>query len=193
MLTDGEVSYTYGNSATMFYGYSWESVFVDIPSGRHTVRLAYTHPSQGFTSGGNGAWVDQLSFLGGSPVKEEEKATTTTEVAVPFDWLATYYPGVSTSAYETLAGQKGANGYRVWESYVAGLDPTDAASVLKVILVIENGEPVVTYEPVLSAAQTARRTYTVYGKKDLATGTWTAVPSGKERDYNFFKVGVQMK
>ena len=194
VLTDGEVSYTYGNSTTAVYGTTWEEVSVAIPSGRHTVRLAYTHPGKGYTSGGNGAWVDQLALLGGSPVvDEEEEATTTTEVAVPFAWLATYYPSASTSSYETLAGQKGANGYQVWESYVAGLDPTDATSVFKAILVIENGEPIVTYEPVLSAEQTAKRIYTIYGKKDLVTGDWTAVPSGKARDYNFFKVEVQMR
>lgn len=192
VLTDGNVSYTYGNSTTAFYGNTWESVSVAIPSGRHTVRLAYTHPGQGFTSGGNGAWVDQLAFVGGKPV-DGEKKTTTTEVPVPFDWLAAYYPSVSTSEYETLAGQKGANGYRVWESYVAGLDPTDVKSVFKAVLVFENGVPIVKYEPVLSTEQTAARRYTIYGKKSLATGDWVIVPAGKERDYNFFKVRVQMR
>ena len=50
------------------YGYSWNSVSVDIPAGVHEIKLAYTHPSMGFESGGNGVWIDSLSFNGGGPV-----------------------------------------------------------------------------------------------------------------------------
>ena len=190
VLVDGTVSYTKGNSSSVSYGSSWESISVSIPSGTHTVRLAYTHNGSGFTSGGNGAWVDQLAFAGGSPANT---ATTTTEVPVPYSWLAAYYPSAPTSSYETLASQRGANGYLVWESYVAGLDPTNARSVFRALIAFENGAPVVRYEPVLSSAQTAARKYTVYGKKKLSNASWSQVPSGSERYYNFFKVTVEMR
>lgn len=195
VLTDSAVSYTLGGETETFYGSSWELVSVEIPSGVHTVRLAYTHNGGYFTSGGNGAWVDQLKFEGGTPVVEDDGdgMTTTTAVPVPYSWLAAYYPSASSSSYETLAAQKGANGHYVWESYVAGLDPTDPTSVFKAVITIENGKPVVAYEPVLDAGQTALRKYTVYGLKDLVNGNWSEVSAGGESAYKFFKITVEMK
>jgi len=35
--------------------------------------------------------------------------------------------------------------------------------------------------------------YTIYGRKSLLSGDWSAVPLGQERNYNFFKVTVRMK
>ena len=78
-LVDGEAVCANGDSETLNYGTSWVSASASIPSGQHTVRLADTHQGYGFTSGGNGAWVGQLTFNGGSPAREE---TTTTEVSV---------------------------------------------------------------------------------------------------------------
>ncbi len=193
VLVDGAVRYTLGDSSTVTSSNpSWTSASVSIPSGAHTVRLAYTHNGAGYTSGGNGAWVDQLSFAGGTPVVGNG-ATTTTEVPVPYDWLATYYPNAATSAYETIASRRGANGYYVWQSYVAGLNPTSAASVFKAVLTFENGKPVVRYSPQLSTAETALRRYTIYGKKSLMNANWTMIPSGSEKNYNFFKVTVEMR
>ena len=123
----------------------------------------------------------------------ENTTTMTTEVPVPYAWLASFYPNVSTSYYETLAAQRGANGYFVWESYVAGLDPTDSRSTFKAVISFENNEPVVGYEPVLPATEAAKRKYTVYGKTRLTNASWTKVSPGTERNYRFFKVSVEMK
>ena len=112
---------------------------------------------------------------------------------VPYGWLAGYYPGDSSSDYEARAAARGANGYSVWQSYVAGLDPTDESSVFKALISIVDGKPVVTYEPELSAAEAAKRTYTIYGKKSLGEAAWTAVSSGSEGLYRFFKVVVEVK
>ncbi|MGN0854342.1 MAG: M12 family metallo-peptidase [Kiritimatiellia bacterium] len=190
VFTNGVAAYTRGDSSSTSYGTSWEAVSVEVPAGEHTVRLAYTHGRSYFTSGHTGAWVDRLSFSGGSPVREE---TTTTEVPVPYSWLADYYPGDSTSDYETRAAERGANGYYVWQSYVAGLDPTDPDSLFKAHIAIEDGKPVVTWEPELSAEEAAKRRYTVYGKTSLEAASWSTVPSGDEGLYRFFKVAVEMK
>ena len=53
--------------------------------------------------------------------------------------------------------------------------------------------PVVSWTPVLPAAEAAKRTYTILGRQSLFTGDWTVVPSGQEANYNFFKVTVKMK
>ena len=43
------------------------------------------------------------------------------------------------------------------------------------------------------AAEAAKRTYTIYGKKSLGEAAWTAVSSGSEGLYRFFKVVVEVK
>jgi len=47
---------------------SWESVAVDIPAGTHTVVFRFVHPGPYWPDGlGNGVWLDNVNFLGGSP------------------------------------------------------------------------------------------------------------------------------
>ena len=195
VLTDGVVSGKYGGENQTSTGSRWDQVSVTIPSGLHTVRLAYTHNGTAYTTGGNGAWVDQLTFEGGSPYVEppEGDATATTEVPVPYSWLATYYPEAKASDYETLANGNGVNGCPVWHSYVAGLNPTSATSVFKAVIAIVDGKPAVSYTPELDDAAKAERVYTVFGKARLTDADWTAVTDGNESAFGFFKVTVRMK
>ena len=50
-----------------------------------------------------------------------------------------------------------------------------------------------SYTPELDDARKALRKYTTWGKKSLLDAGWTVVEPGKEADYNFFKVTVEMK
>jgi len=190
---DGTEIYSYGGSTMDIQTYSWTSVgSLSIPSGVHTIRLSHINSNSTYYLPANAVWVDQLVFEGGQPAKEQGE-TSATPVPVPFDWLATYYPKTATSDYEALAAQTGANGYSVWESYVAGLDPTNATSVFKAVITMEDGTPVVRYEPELTPAQAALRTYTTYGKKTLKDLQWQKVTPGNESAYGFFYVTVEMK
>ena len=82
----------------------------------------------------------------------------------------------------------------VWQDYVAGTDPTDPSSVFTASITFDaaTGDPVIGWSPVLSAAEAAKRKYTVFGKVRLNDADWTEV-DGDEADYNFFKVRVEMK
>ncbi len=79
---------------------------------------------------------------------------------------------------------------KVWECFVAGLVPTNAADLFRAVISMENGAPVVGWEPKLSAAEEAKRTYTIFGRAALGTGEWTTPTNSFHR---FFKVGVEMK
>ena len=81
----------------------------------------------------------------------------------------------------------------MWQDYVAGTDPTDVNDVFRATIDMSGGTPVVSWTPVLPAAEAAKRTYTILGRKSLLSGDWTPVPSGQEANYNFFKVRVAMK
>ena len=49
-------------------------------------------------------------------------------------------------------------------------DPTDANSVFTASITMVDGAPVVEWSPKLSAAEEARRSYTVYGRAGLESG-----------------------
>ena len=106
---------------------------------------------------------------------------------VPYAWLDQYYPGLDVPTYETTALGTGANGLKVWESYVAGLTPTDPGSRLFAHIEMLDGEPLITWTPDLGAS----RTYTIWGTADLtADPTWQTPPTTNHR---FFKVTVEME
>lgn len=83
VFVDGVPKYTLGDSSSVFYGTTWESLSVSIPSGTHTVRLAYTNNGWIFPSGGNGAWVDQVKFEGGTPVVGDDDDPPFVQVDLP--------------------------------------------------------------------------------------------------------------
>ena len=109
-----------------------------------------------------------------------------TTTGVPYLWLETFFP--DGGAYETIANRPGANGIPVWQSYVAGLDPTDALSKFLITNFVVNAESRVTaldWTP-----RRGDRVYTVYGKTNLLDTTpwFTPTNSGTR----FFKVEVKL-
>ena len=121
----------------------------------------------------------------------EEGATTT---GVPYAWLDGYGLGDGTAAgYEAAANAKAANGRKVWECYVAGLDPTKEKNFTAVLSFDENGKPVIeSVSPDLGA----ERNYTLQGKKDLMDEEWddvTDIPDPGAEGYHFFCVGVSLR
>ena len=81
-----------------------------------------------------------------------------------------------------------------WLMPVAAMtNPTDIGDTFRATVSIVDGEPVVSWEPTLSAAEAAKRTYTILGRQSLRSGNWEAVSEGQSGNYNFFKVTVEMK
>ena len=77
----------------------------------------------------------------------------------------------------------------VWQDYVAGTDPTNAASRLTAKIEMIDGAPVVTWEPDLNTNGIIR-TYKVYGSETLnGGGNWQYPTNSLHR---FFKVTVEM-
>lgn len=87
----------------------------------------------------------------------------------------------------------------VWSDFVAGTSPNDDNDLLRAIISIEDGKPVITWYPALNDTVDVKgvkkgiRTYKVFGAKELCgDATWKEVATGKEEDYTFFKVTVDM-
>ena len=119
------------------------------------------------------------------------ETSTTADVPVPYAWLDRYYPGqgASSADYETLGNAVAANGLSVWQCYLAGLDPTNAASCLRVSIRMENGAPVVTWSPVSPVSEGLGYIYRVRGRADLGEALWAPTNAATR----FFKVFLEKK
>ena len=94
-------------------------------------------------------------------------------------------------AYESAAKEDAANGLnKVWECYVAGLNPTNATDVFRAVISIgADGAPVVGWEPDLNEGGTKHeRVYTVEGRESLTDGSWGPTNAASR----FFRVKVSM-
>jgi len=101
------------------------------------------------------------------------------------------------TAFFAETGKIGMDGTRlqVWQDYVAGTDPTDLDDKFTASITMVGEVPVISHTPELTAEQAALRTYKTFGKKQLKD-EWTDLTdaSGETlKEYNFFKVTVQMK
>ena len=78
---------------------------------------------------------------------------------------------------------------KVWECYVAGLNPTNATDVFRTVISMDNGEPVIGWKPDLNEGGTKHeRVYTVEGKENLTDKSWAPTNSASR----FFRVKVSM-
>ena len=106
---------------------------------------------------------------------------------VPVSWLDEAAGVVVTAVggdYQVAALATAANGVnKVWECYVAGLSPTNAAERFEARVDMMDGEPVVRWNPDLGAT----RDYAVEGKETLGDG-WGPTNAASR----FFRVKVKL-
>ena len=116
----------------------------------------------------------------------ESEATTRTPVAVPHEWLMARAPHILAAAggdYEAAAMAMASNRVnKVWECYVAGLEPEDAESVFSMTANVRDGEVELGWTPDLGA----ERKYVVKGSEKLKSWGETNEAS------RFFRVNVGM-
>lgn len=114
-------------------------------------------------------------------------------VEVPYSWLGKYRltsAGLTPlAAATTHTGKRDLSGRELTalDDFIAGTDPTDANSRFIAKITINDGVPVILYEPDLNT-NGAVRVYTIYGKASLADG-WTSPTNATHR---FFIVDVSM-
>ncbi len=156
---------------------SWQQYAIYLPQGTHEFRWEYRKDSSSF-AGDDCGWLDNLSW-----VPCDECATTNSPSRVPYAWLDKFGL-VNSNAYEAAANALCANGYFAWESYLAGLDPTNSSSKFIASIAISNGQPKVTWTPDLGS----NRVYTIYGKTSLLDSAWITPTNNGNR---FFKVTAE--
>ena len=157
--------------------------------GEHTLKWIYVKDAYE-SEGCDCIWMDAFIWTPAPQFTE----TQTTPVPVPFVWLQEKYPSITdAAAFEAKANEVAANGVnKVWECYVAGIDPTDATAKFVTKIEMVDGKPIITWDPDMNdgAGKTGFRTYKILGSTDLKT--WTEVADEAEANFNFFKVEVSM-
>ena len=171
---------------------SWqqESVRID-GGGEHTVTWVYKKDDVE-SEGEDAAWVADYGWV--SDLTE----TQTTDVHVPYAWLLGHDPEIvdEYDAYEAAAKVTGANGHKVWESYVIGADPNNKDDSLKITAfpMKADGTPdfeAITISPPQSKWNIEGAQPVLKGKATLdGAGEWQALTEENKEGMRFFKVEV---
>lgn len=166
---------------------AWETKNYTLTDATNVVTWTYSKDGSA-SSHQDCAWVDNIrwtgSYLPAPPLPDEPTATETSR-GVPYAWLQSYGIPPQDDSWESTQELRAANGKNsMRECYIAGLDPTDAASEFKAIISVTNGVKYVTWDPDLTPA----REYIIKGKVNLDDPEWVAPTNSTHR---FFKVEIK--
>ena len=162
----------------------WAKVVCDVGEGEHMFMWSV---GTMFGRENGRAYLDEVTWI---PAAAD--AIVIGGVAIPHSWLsdeAAPILAANSGNHETAANAMAANGVnKVWECYVAGISPTNAAARFEARIDFVDGKPVVKWEPDLNEGGTKHeRVYTVEGKENL-TDSWAPTNSASR----FFHVKVGM-
>lgn len=116
-------------------------------------------------------------------------------ISVPTEWIKRYFPNANLPA--NMVNKRSANGVNTYgESYLLGLDPTDANAALKADITVDaQGHVAVTFTPRAEDSKAAACGYEhrIKGKRNLTDEEWLTEDEQKSRGItpNFFRVFVE--
>ena len=122
--------------------------------------------------------------------------TKTTVVPVPYVWLTAHEPDVvdEYESYEASAKSKAANGRKVWECYVLGLDPESTTNDFRITSFPMKADGTPDLENIVFDPPEAR--WNVEGARPVVKGAvsldggWQTVTEENKGIFRFFKVEV---
>ena len=167
-------------------------------AGAHTIRWTYSRTSSR-TADGDCAWLDAVAWTPNAPAGIVVDAGADKTVAVPRAWIAEY-PALVTAAGgdAEVAVRNGtaANGRKVWECYVLGLDPEIATNDFKITSfpIKTDGTPDLAnleFEPTQDKWNVPRAQPVIKGAAALG-GEWQTVTDENKAGFRFFKVVVEL-
>lgn len=189
-IVDGEVvEMTTGET-------EWMEVTVELGEGEHVLEWMYWKDEMDDPdlAGANCAMLDYVRWY---PFEVAPTGISEKTLAAFFAWLkannqisqnATKEDVIRVFSSGMTAVGKSAT---LYSEFVAGTNPADVTSEFKAIIEIdEENQPIITPSPNLGSS----RKYVVFGKKNIGDSAeiWKQVEKGKEKDYNFFKITVDL-
>ena len=169
---------------------AWTNESVEIVGDNaHTIEWRYVKDNVE-SEGEDAAWVANYSWA------SAWTATRTTEVPVAYAWLTAHDPDVvdEYEAYEASAKKTAANGRKVWECYVVGLDPQNAEGDFRITSFSMKADGTPDLENIVFDPPEAR--WNVEGARPVVKGAasldgeWQTVTEENKASFRFFKVEV---
>ena len=168
----------------------WTNAIVSVESaGRHVLAWTYQKDDwEGTSDGEDCAWVDEVSWTPAADADVTVDVGGGKFVIVPGTWLSEKTNKAATDA--------AANGRKVWECYVLGLDPEDETNDFKIVSfpMKADGTPdldAMIIAPPKSQWNVNGATPVLKGKATLeGEGEWQTVTDENKAQMKFFKVEV---
>ena len=171
----------------------WTRREVSFPGGENTVKWVY-FKDRSVSEGDDCAWVDGVTWTLADVAVDVGGGKS---VLVPMDWIDTHSNIVMAVGGDKSVAMKStaANGRKVWECYVLGLDPEKTSDFKITSFPLKSdGTPdlsAITFEPAQNRWNLSGATPKLKGKATL-DAEWQDVPPGGDPSFRFFTVEVQM-
>ena len=173
----------------------WEEVVYEITgNNEHTIRWTYLRTSTR-AADGDCAWIDAVVWTPAATSDVMVDIGGGKSVTVPTEWIDKYESIVTAAGGDKAAAlqRTAANGRKVWECFMLGVDPTKADDDFKITRFwMEGGKPMFEFS---HSTDGAGNSFTprlkVKGKAKLSDG-WSDVPEGGNSAFRFFMVEVAL-
>ena len=163
--------------------------------GSHTLTWAYVKDDSGDGDGEDCAWLDEVVWMPTPSTDVTVDVGDGKSVVVPTEWIDRYEGIVSDAGGDKAAAlmRTAANGRKVWECFMLGVDPTKADDDFKITRFwMEGGKPMFEFSHSTDGAGNSFvPRLKVKGKAELADG-WNDVPDGGDATFRFFTVEVAL-
>ena len=173
----------------------WEEVVYEITGNKeHTIRWTYLRTSTR-AADGDCAWIDAVVWTPSASSDITVDVDGDKNVVVPVSWVDKYESIVTAAGGDKAAAlqRTAANGRKVWECFMLGVDPTKADDDFKITRFwMEGGKPMFEFS---HSTDGAGNSFTprikMKGKAKLTDG-WSDVPAGGDSSFRFFTVEVAL-
>ena len=171
----------------------WTRREVSFAGGENTVKWVY-FKDRSVSEGEDCAWVDGVTWTLADVAVDVGGGKS---VLVPMDWIEAHSNIVMAVGGDKSVAMKStaANGRKVWECYVLGLDPEKTSDFKITSFPLKSdGTPdlsAITFEPTQNRWNLSGATPKLKGKATL-DAEWQDVPPGGDPSFRFFTVEVQM-
>ena len=172
----------------------WTNLSVTFADGENAIKWCYVK-DESDSFGGDCVWVDGVTWTPASPADITVDVGGGKSLVIPNEWIDSYADIVAAASGDKAAAlqRTAANGRKVWECFMLGVDPTKADDDFRITRFwMENGVPKFEFSHSAdgSGISYAARIKTK-GKAKL-TDTWLDVLKGGDESFRFFTVEVEL-
>ena len=170
----------------------WIKVEYPLTTDSHTLKWAYTKDGS-VSNGDDCGWVDKVVLTPAPSTDITVDVGGGNNVNVPVEWINSYADIVAAAGGDKTAAlqRTAANGRKVWECYVLGLDPTDPSDDFRITRFWMDGNmPKFEFTHTTDGSGNSFLPYVKPLGKAQLSHKWWYVPEGGNPAFRFFTVEV---